>query len=205
MGGDVDRGSADQLRRGVFVIDRGGEIFTKFRRAALGLPLWRAGEHESPPAGVRLAVVADVSTNWDRVIAFAATVPTLIVARNVRDEDALRALTIGAVGYLPFAMPRTSFRRAVLAALAGDLVYSRRTLIAGLRAPRTVGIATHPKLTRRQRQVLALIATGAADKEIGARLGIRPATAQKHAASLVKRLGVANRAAAAATAYAAGS
>ena len=204
MGVDVDKGSADQLRRGVFVVDRGGEVFTKFRRAALGLPLWRAGETETPPAETRLAVVAGPTIEWERVIAFATTVPTLIVASSVSDDDALRALTVGAIGYLPFAMPRASFRRAVLAALAGDLVFSRRTLISGLRAPRAVRRATLLNLTRRQRQVLALIATGAADKEIGAQLGIRPATAQKHAASLVKRLGVPNRAAAA-TAYAAGS
>ena len=201
---DVDKGSADQLRRGVFVMDRTGEVFTKFGRAALGLPLWRAGEAETPPADAKLAVVAGASIDWDRVIAFAATVPTLIVARSASDEEAFRALTVGAIGYVPFAMPRRSFRRAVLAALAGDLVYSRRTLIEGLRVPRAISKTTLLKLTRRQRQVLALIATGAADKEIGAQLGIRPATAQKHAASLVKRLGVPNRAAAAATAYAAG-
>ena len=119
---EVDKGSADELRRGVFVTDLSGEVFIKLRRAALGLPLWRAIESEAPPAGARLAVVAGHSIDWERVVAFAAAVPTLIVARSVSDEDALRALTVGAIGYLPFAMPRTSFRRAVLAAIGGDLV-----------------------------------------------------------------------------------
>jgi len=43
---------------------------------------------------------------------------------------------------------------------------------------------------------VALIATGASDKEIGAALGIATATTQKHVARLLKRLDVPNRAAA---------
>jgi len=52
------------------------------------------------------------------------------------------------------------------------------------------------RLTARQREIVGLIARGATDKEIGAALGIRTATAQKHVANLLRRLGVPNRAAA---------
>jgi DNA-binding NarL/FixJ family response regulator len=51
-------------------------------------------------------------------------------------------------------------------------------------------------LTPRQSQIVELIATGATDKEIAAQIGVRTATAQKHVARLLKRLGVRNRAAA---------
>lgn len=53
-------------------------------------------------------------------------------------------------------------------------------------------------LTPRQREVVMLIAQGAADKEIARTLGITTATAQKHVTNLLKRLNVPNRAAAAA-------
>ena len=52
------------------------------------------------------------------------------------------------------------------------------------------------RLTARQTEIVDLIAGGATDKEIAAALGIRTATAQKHVANLLRRLGVANRAAA---------
>ncbi|TMB58875.1 MAG: helix-turn-helix transcriptional regulator [Chloroflexi bacterium] len=51
-------------------------------------------------------------------------------------------------------------------------------------------------LTPRQRQVITLIARGAADKQIAESLGITTATAQKHVTNLLRRLNVPNRAAA---------
>ena len=48
-------------------------------------------------------------------------------------------------------------------------------------------------LTARQRQVLELVAQGATNREIGARLGIDPGTAKLHVAALLKRVGAANR------------
>jgi DNA-binding NarL/FixJ family response regulator len=51
------------------------------------------------------------------------------------------------------------------------------------------------RLTARQRQIVELIASGSTDRAIGMRLGIRTATAQKHVANVLRRLGVRNRAA----------
>ncbi len=51
-------------------------------------------------------------------------------------------------------------------------------------------------LTTRELQVLALVAQGAANKEIGLVLGISTATAGKHVSNILERLNVPNRAAA---------
>jgi DNA-binding NarL/FixJ family response regulator len=92
-----------------------------------------------------------------------------------------------------------AMRRALVGALRGEPAYSRAVLseririelgTAASRGARTL------KLTPRQREVVALIATGASDKEIGTALGIATATAQKHVTHLLKRLDVPNRAAA---------
>ena len=64
---------------------------------------------------------------------------------------------------------------------------------AGLRSLRTTNV---PPLTPRQREVVMLIARGAADKEIGQALGIATATAQRHVSNVLRRLDVPNRAAA---------
>jgi ATP/maltotriose-dependent transcriptional regulator MalT len=50
-----------------------------------------------------------------------------------------------------------------------------------------------PDLTSRQREVVALIAAGCSNEEVGDRLGISPRTAKAHADVLRQKLGVARR------------
>ena len=101
--------------------------------------------------------------------------------------------------YLDLGVSSRAMRRAVVGALRGEPAYSLAVLsdriridlgTAASRGARTL------ELTPRQREVVALIATGASDKEIGTALGIATATAQKHVTHLLKRLDVPNRAAA---------
>jgi NarL family two-component system response regulator LiaR len=54
------------------------------------------------------------------------------------------------------------------------------------------------KLTRREREVLRLVAQGKSDKEIGEELYISPRTAMTHVANLLGKLEVPSRTAAAA-------
>jgi DNA-binding CsgD family transcriptional regulator len=49
------------------------------------------------------------------------------------------------------------------------------------------------ELTERQRQVVALIAEGCSNDEVGARLGISPRTAKAHCDVLRQKLGVPRR------------
>jgi DNA-binding CsgD family transcriptional regulator len=49
------------------------------------------------------------------------------------------------------------------------------------------------RLTRRQREVVALIAAGCSNDEVGARLGISPRTAKAHADVIRRKLGVSRR------------
>jgi DNA-binding CsgD family transcriptional regulator len=50
-----------------------------------------------------------------------------------------------------------------------------------------------PTLTPRQREVVALIAAGCSNDEVGARLGISPRTAKAHADVIRRKLGVSRR------------
>lgn len=50
-----------------------------------------------------------------------------------------------------------------------------------------------PALTVRQREVVALIAAGCSNDEVGAQLGISPRTAKAHADTLRAKLGVSRR------------
>lgn len=53
-------------------------------------------------------------------------------------------------------------------------------------------------LTRREREILRLVAAGRADREIAAALAIRPRTVEWHVANILRKLGAASRTAAAA-------
>ena len=67
--------------------------------------------------------------------------------------------------------------------------------------PRTAGNASakngHWGLTPRETEVLDLLRTGAADKEIASALGVSRSTASKHVENIRKKMRVTNRTAAA--------
>jgi ATP/maltotriose-dependent transcriptional regulator MalT len=62
-----------------------------------------------------------------------------------------------------------------------------------LRRMVTVMTESRPALTARQREVVALIAAGCSNDEVGERLGISPRTAKAHCDVLRQKLGVARR------------
>lgn len=68
-------------------------------------------------------------------------------------------------------------------------------------SPRTAHEPTRPSakwgLTRREAEVLDLLRTGAADKEIANALGVSRSTASKHVENILKKMNVTNRTAAA--------
>jgi DNA-binding NarL/FixJ family response regulator len=186
----------------VLVVDSSGIVFSLLRSAKLGIALWRITSRTKMPelTGIGLAVVASYDRpDWSLVSRLVDQVPTVIVTSAPDDDDAGRAVAMGASGYVSAALAPDAMRRAMLGALRGEPAYSRRLLAERLR------LVTKPQfsgstlaLTPRQREVVTLIARGAADKEIARTLGITTATAQKHVTNLLKRLNVPNRAAAAA-------
>lgn len=201
-GARVGGASSTASGAGVFVVDASGMVFSALRSAGLGVALWRVTGWSRLPelAGFGLAVVASYDRpDWALVSRLADRVPTVILSNAPDDKQAGKAVALGAFGYVSTTIPPEALRRAILGALRGEPAYSRRLLADRLRAltkPQFSGNAL--ALTGRQREVLTLIAKGAADKEVARTLGITTATAQKHVTNLLKRLNVPNRAAAAA-------
>jgi two-component system nitrate/nitrite response regulator NarL len=189
-------------RHAVLVWDEGGKVSDALRRAALSVPLWRVSDRpkKSDLEQVDLAIVALYSrSDWSKVSALIRRTRTVIVSTTSDRSDATRALSSGAFGYLELGLSARALRRAVRGALRGEPAYSRTVLGDRIRAELVTSAARATRaqeLTPRQREVVALIATGASDKEIGTALGIATATAQKHVTRLLKRLDVPNRAAA---------
>jgi len=119
------------------------------------------------------------------------------------DEDVLRAVRAGATGYLRRDTPCEKLARALSGVMEGEAVVSRRTmsrLLHELPAAEPGSIPHSPHgavtLTRRQMQVLRLLAHGATTADIARSLSISEVTARRHCADICHGLGVRDRASA---------
>jgi len=194
---------AEGTPSGLVILDERGELFNRIRQMDLGTAIWRTlrvpGANEILSQSILLLVATYDPPDWSVIWEIARRFPTIVAAHPTTAQDALRALQAGAFGYIDRELAPDAMRRGLLGALRGESIYSREAVGAWLRDGQGA-TRSNPegagRLTARQREIVALIARGATDKEIGAALGIRTATAQKHVANLLRRLGVPNRAAA---------
>ncbi|GAA4076220.1 response regulator [Nonomuraea soli] len=121
----------------------------------------------------------------------------LVLTTFDNDGDVLPAIEQGATGYLLKDTPRVELLRAAQAAARGETVLS--PTVAGVlqQKVRSPG----QTLSRRELEVLGLIARGATNREVAARLFITEATVKTHLLHIFGKLGVKDRAAAVAAAY----
>ncbi|WP_329157246.1 response regulator transcription factor [Streptomyces sp. NBC_01717] len=120
----------------------------------------------------------------------------LIVTTYDTDADTLRAIEAGATGYLLKDAPPEDLAAGVRTAAAG------RTTLAPTVADRLMNRLRTPgtTLTRRETEVLALVAAGLSNQAIGNRLHLTEGTVKSHLARIYVKLGVDSRTAAVATA-----
>lgn len=154
----------------------------------------RLTRHGDDPPAVAL-VVASSATDW-RTVGALSPVDTVVLTSEPSAQDEQRALELGAIGYLPLHLADGTLSKALRAIVAGQAGFSRTVLGRWLRGQDPRAAVDAPELTKRQEQILELIARGAADKEIARELRIATATVHKHVQALLRRLGVPNRAAA---------
>ncbi|MFD5655686.1 MULTISPECIES: response regulator [unclassified Streptomyces] len=120
----------------------------------------------------------------------------LIVTTYDSDADTLPAIEAGATGYLLKDAPPEDLADAVRTAAAG------RTALAPAVADRLMNRLRTPgtTLTRRETEVLALVADGLSNQAIGRRLHLTEGTVKSHLARVYAKLDVDSRTAAVATA-----
>lgn len=138
-----------------------------------------------------------------RRIASRAGAPRVIVLTTF-DEDAevFAALRAGAVGYLLKASSSDKLCGAIRAAAQGASVLEptiAAKLMAGVdraatpAAPRKPPAPLADPLSAREREVLAFLASGCSNKEIGARLNISEGTVKNHMTQVLGKLGALDR------------
>jgi DNA-binding NarL/FixJ family response regulator len=121
----------------------------------------------------------------------------VVLLRRVESTaEASRVLLAGASGCFPLDLPEDGIIRAVGLVGAGGTVF----LPAPPAAPVPPGLAVdaeplpqHCNLTRRERQVLAQLAAGLSNAEIGRELALAEATVKKHLTSAMRKIGQTDR------------
>jgi len=107
-------------------------------------------------------------------------------------ERVIAALDAGAIGYLLKDADPAELLRAVRAGAIGEAPFSPRAAQALVGRRRSQHQA-EAVLTAREREVLALVAEGLANKLIARRLGISEKTVKAHLTSIYHALGVTDR------------
>jgi len=169
------------------------------------------GEAATPGTAVELAadlspelVLMDLQFGQDtsgaeatRQIRALDAAPYVLVLTNYdSDGDILGAVEAGASGYLLKDAPPHDLIAAVRAAASGQSALAPAIagrLMARMRTPQV-------SLSAREIEVLELVAAGAANGEVAARLHISEATVKSHLVHVFSKLGVASRTAAVSTA-----
>lgn len=124
--------------------------------------------------------------------------PVLVLTTFDTQADIVAAVEAGALGYLLKDAPPEQVQAAVVATAEG-----RRTLSPDIAA--TLMDRMHRPvitLSNRETEILALLATGATNREMAQRLFISESTVKTHLVHIYSKLGVDNRTAAVATARA---
>jgi len=168
------------------------------------------GEAENGEQAVRLAAehhpdvvlmdlrmpVLDGAAATARISRELPEVRVLILTTYDTDGDILRAVEAGAIGYLLKDASRAELADAVRAAARGETVLAPAAAASLLTRVRSQVGAPGPALTAREVQVLALVARGSTNAEIGRTLFIGEATVKTHLMRAFGKLGVDDRTAA---------
>ena len=127
-------------------------------------------------------------------------VRVLVLTTFELDEYVFAALRAGASGFLLKDIEPDDLRHAVRTVARGDAMLApavTRRLIAAF-VDRLGGPGVAPErlagLTHREREVVALVAAGLSNQEIGVRLGMSPATAKTHVNRAMTKLDARDRA-----------
>ncbi|GAB2910620.1 response regulator transcription factor [Streptomyces mayteni] len=127
-------------------------------------------------------------------------VRVLILTTFGADEYVFEALRAGAAGFVLKDIEPAELRAAIRTVAAGQSLLSPAVTrgvveeFARLRTPLAEGAARLAPLTAREREVVALVAGGLSNDEIGGRLSMSPLTAKTHVSRAMTKLGVRDRA-----------
>ena len=208
--------ATDQLR--VMLVDDHALVRSAIRQALEAPDVVVVGEASSAEEALELApqlrpdvLLLDIDlpgmSGIEAVRELAPRLPDcyiVMLTASTHHRDLLDAVRFGAAGYLTKDLTGDALLRSIRGLRQGDLAMSRghaATVVEHLARtarPTSAGPGSlDGLLSAREQDVLRLLAEGMTDREIATALAISPRTVESHVSSVLRKLGVRNRAEAA--------
>jgi len=132
------------------------------------------------------------------------TTKVIMLTVSEDEDDLAAAIDAGASGYVLKGVAGRELVAILLQVADGDPYVSSTLAWAAIRRQTEVAIDPLSGLTKREREILALVAEGLGNAEIGERLGLAEKTVKHYMTSLFEKLGARSRVEAALIGYKAG-
>ncbi|WP_261388693.1 response regulator [Qipengyuania gaetbuli] len=144
---------------------------------------------------IRLGAGIDGLEATRQIVALGLGTRVLMLTLHEMPAYVREALAAGAAGYILKDAAIAELKAAIAQVRAGQSAVSLDLVNAAMRAAPLPGHEADLSrmLTGRERDVVALVAEGLTNKEIGRRLEISPATVKVHVERIIGKLGVADR------------
>lgn len=134
----------------------------------------------------------DGFTTLANLVQEAGSVPVVVLSGSDELSDMQQCFDKGVMGYIPKSEPPQVILSALQLVLSGG-VYVPTEFVSAPGRGKDCEPNALSELTRRQRQVLNLLAEGDSNKEIARNLNVSEATVKAHLATILKTLGAKNR------------
>lgn len=115
----------------------------------------------------------------------------LILSNHTERSMIMQAIQNGASGYLLKNSDVEELRHCIAEAVKGNICYSKAVMEI-ISRPSKNELQGTPRLTRREKEILALIAAGKTSQVIGQDLFLSPLTIDTHRKNLIQKFGVKN-------------
>jgi DNA-binding NarL/FixJ family response regulator len=115
----------------------------------------------------------------------------LMISNHTERSIILETIQNGASGYLLKNSTLDRLRHCIAEALKGNICYSREVVDIISRPSKNASFGI-PKLTRREQQILGLLAKGKTSQVIGQELFLSPLTVDTHRRNLIQKFAVKN-------------
>jgi DNA-binding NarL/FixJ family response regulator len=176
---------------------QGVELARQFGTAEIALRTLQKASPSEQPDLVLLDLRLPGISGLDALPRFRECVPNtkiIILTQSDREQDVLRAITLGASGYLLKSATLDEITESIQTVMGGGAPLDKgvaRFILESLKT-RLPKDEDQPQLTERELEIMQLLAEGFVKKEIASQLRIGYSTVDTHVAHIYEKLEVSN-------------